>query len=572
MRLLTSWFSHALLLMSAASAASAAETLLPGFTDTVIDSGYTTPSALGIAPDGRIFVAEQAGNVWIVVDGVRTASPFVTLPSDNSGDRGVTGICFDPDFSTNHYVYIFYTHYEPSGTTEYNCVSRFDASTNTAGPELPVFQGDPAEQTYCNGGGIGFGIDGKLYISFGDNDVVANAQSMTTTLGKLLRVNSDGTIPNDNPFYATTTGNEQAIYCAGFRNAYSLAIQPGTGVIYCNDVRGTSSDECVVQAEAGASFGYPNYDGATCPAPYTSPVFAIPYGTNAGQARCIAGGLFYVSPSSGGFPASYNGLYLFSDFMNGFIETYDPSNGTFTTVATGLNQPVQMAEDTAGNVYYCGISDDDLHCISYTQTSGTTTSTGTSTGTGTATGGTTSTGTATGGTTSTGTATGGTTSTGTATGGTTSTGTATGGTTSTGTATGGTTSTGTATGGTTSTGTATGGTTSTGSGTATATTGTGTGTSTATGASATTATSSTTGSGSTASTGGTTSVASGSSSSEPASSSSSAGGCGLGNTIGLMLALALIGLRRGLWSGSSRTVSAIVRSASAWSGRRRTGR
>ena len=545
MRLLTSWFSHALLLMSAASAASAAETLLPGFTDTVIDSGYTTPSALGIAPDGRIFVAEQAGNVWIVVDGVRTASPFVTLPSDNSGDRGVTGICFDPDFSTNHYVYIFYTHYEPSGTTEYNCVSRFDASTNTAGPELPVFQGDPAEQTYCNGGGIGFGIDGKLYISFGDNDVVANAQSMTTTLGKLLRVNSDGTIPNDNPFYATTTGNEQAIYCAGFRNAYSLAIQPGTGVIYCNDVRGTSSDECVVQAEAGASFGYPNYDGATCPAPYTSPVFAIPYGTNAGQARCIAGGLFYVSPSSGGFPASYNGLYLFSDFMNGFIETYDPSNGTFTTVATGLNQPVQMAEDTAGNVYYCGISDDDLHCISYTQTSGTTTSTGTSTGTGTATGGTTSTGTATGGTTSTG----------------------------------------TATGGTTSTGTATGGTTSTGSGTTTATTGSGTGinnstgtgattSGTATGSSSTTSSSGTTGSGSTTSSGGTTAVTPppGSSSSEPASGSSSAGGCGLGNTVGLILALGLIGLRRGLWSGPGRTVAAIVRTASAWSGRRRTGR
>ena len=540
MRLFSAWFSHVLLLACAGAALPAAETLLPGFTDTVVDTGYTTPSALGIAPDGRIFVAEQAGNVWIVINGVRTAQPFVTLPADSTGDRGVTGICFDPNFATNHYVYIFYTHYEASGTAEFNLVSRFDATTNTAGPEVPIFQGDPVQQVYCNGGGIGFGADGKLYISFGDNDVNANAQSMTTTLGKLCRVNSDGTIPSDNPFYSTTTGNEQAIYCVGFRNAYSLAIQPVTGKIFLNDVRGTGFLECVLQAQAGANFGYPTNVGATASAPYTAPTIALPYGTDAGQSKCISGGLFYVSPTSGGFPTTYNGLYLFPDFMDGWIETYDPNAGTFTTLATGLDSPVQMGEDSAGNIYYLGISDDDLHCISYTQTAGTTT--------------------------------GSTTSTGTATGGTTSTGTATGGTTSTGTATGGTTSTGTATGGTTSTGTATGGTTSTGSGTATATTGTGTGTSTATGASATTATSSTTGSGSTASTGGTTSVASGSSSSEPASSSSSAGGCGLGNTIGLMLALALIGLRRGLWSGSSRTVSAIVRSASAWSGRRRTGR
>ena len=90
--------------------------------------------------------------------------------------------------------------------------------------------------TNHNGGALHFGVDGKLYIASGNNANNANSQTLTNLLGKMLRLNSDGTIPTDNPFYNQPTGKNRAIWAYGLRNPFTFGIQPGTGLMFVDDV------------------------------------------------------------------------------------------------------------------------------------------------------------------------------------------------------------------------------------------------------------------------------------------------------------------------------------------------
>src|SRR5207249_1987602 len=111
--------------------------------------------------------------------------------------------------------------------------SRFTANGNTAlpGSEVVLLDLDNLSSTATNhnGGAIHFGLDGKLYIGVGENATGTNSQTLANLLGKMLRINADGSIPTDNPFYATATGNNRAIWAIGLRNPFTFAVQPGTG-------------------------------------------------------------------------------------------------------------------------------------------------------------------------------------------------------------------------------------------------------------------------------------------------------------------------------------------------------
>src|SRR4051812_2784240 len=198
----------------------------PGFSDSIFASGLDRPVAIDVAPDGRAFVTEQRGTVRVVRDGALLPAPFVQLDVASGGERGVDGITLDPQFETNHFVYVFYTAKTPY---LHNRVSRFTADGDVAAPasETVIFDLDrlDAGSAVHNGGGIHFGADGKLYIAAGENDSPDKAQSLSTTLGKLLRVNADGSIPDDNPFVAQTTGNNRAIYALGFRNPFTFDVE-----------------------------------------------------------------------------------------------------------------------------------------------------------------------------------------------------------------------------------------------------------------------------------------------------------------------------------------------------------
>src|SRR6266849_365202 len=249
------------LLFSGVLLAAVAATLPTGFVETQIASGLSSPTAMEFAPDGRLFVCLQGGNLRVVKNGALLPTPFVTLTVDSSGERGLLGVAFDPSFATNNFVYVYYT---VPGSPAHNRVSRFTASGNVATPgsEFVLLNlNDLSSAGNHNGGAIHFGPDGKLYIAVGENANGSNSQTLSNLLGKMLRINSDGTIPTDNPFFNTATGVNRAIWALGVRNPYTFAVQPGTGLIYINDV-GQDTWEEINVGLAGANYGWGSNPGS----------------------------------------------------------------------------------------------------------------------------------------------------------------------------------------------------------------------------------------------------------------------------------------------------------------------
>ncbi len=173
------------------------------------------------------------------------------------------------------------------------------AAANSA---LQLIELSPLSTAYIhNGGALAFGTDGKLYIATGENADSTQAQSLNVTHGKLLRINPDGSIPEDNPFLGQTTGVNQAIWARGLRNPYTFAIDPTTGRIHVNDV-GQDAWEEVNHAVAGANFGWPQTEGFT-PGGVAGTRYPAYVYANAGTNCAIVGATFY-RPAVRQFPAS----------------------------------------------------------------------------------------------------------------------------------------------------------------------------------------------------------------------------------------------------------------------------
>ena len=138
---------------------------------------------------------------------------------------------------------------------------------------------DNLSATNHNGGAIHFGPDGKLYIAVGENAVPSNAQSLSNRHGKILRINSDGTIPGDNPLTfpgiaGSPTGVNRAIWAVGLRNPFTFAFQPGTGRMFVNDV-GAGTWEEINDGIVASNYGWPNCEGNCAPpnANFRDPLF-----------------------------------------------------------------------------------------------------------------------------------------------------------------------------------------------------------------------------------------------------------------------------------------------------------
>jgi glucose/arabinose dehydrogenase len=330
-----------------------AATVPPGFTDSTVASGLASPTSMAIAPDGRIFVAQQGGALRIIKNDVLLPTPFLTLSVNSLGERGLLGIAFDPGFEVNRFVYLYYT---TSSAPIHNRVSRVVASLanpDVAQPgETILLELDNLSATNHNGGALRFGVDGKLYIATGENAVGANAQSLSNLLGKILRIYPDGSIPFDNPFYFTALGNNRAIWALGLRNPFTFAIQPGFGRMLINDV-GQGSWEEINWGLRGANFGWPNSEG---PVGCTGPGFTCPvYSYDHSQGCAITGGVFY-SPVDPNFPASYFGKYFFAEFCGDWIKWIDPatppSDNGATLFASGIASPVDLQVGADGSLYY----------------------------------------------------------------------------------------------------------------------------------------------------------------------------------------------------------------------------
>jgi uncharacterized repeat protein (TIGR03806 family) len=352
-----------------------------GFAETVVATGITGATAMTVAPDGRVFVCEQTGALRVVKDDALQPAPFASFPVNSYWERGLLGVALDPDFPKNGYVYVCYVAARPY---PHHRISRLTAKGDVAAPgsEVILFEGDDqrklggSQEGGHQGGHLHFGKDGKLYLGIGEHTNSDAAQRLDTLQGKLLRINRDGTIPTDNPFYRRAKGKYRAVWALGLRNPFAFAVQPGTGRIFINDV-GNARWEEIDEGVAGANYGWPATEGLTANPKYRGPIYTYDHG----QGQSITGGVFY-NPAIRQFPVRYLGKYFFADFMANWIRVLDPDRPQdVTPFATGLAGPVDLQLGPDGSLYVLNrnawVKDDkfrphtgSLHRISYVAGSG----------------------------------------------------------------------------------------------------------------------------------------------------------------------------------------------------------
>ncbi|WP_158222720.1 PQQ-dependent sugar dehydrogenase [Rhodopirellula sp. MGV] len=339
--------------------ASDAAELPAGFSETKVAEGLN-PTTMAFAPDGRLFLCEKQGRILIIEDGKVLETPLIDFSEQVDGwnERGLGGLCFDPEFSSNGYIYLYYTAKAPS----HNRVSRFTVVGNTAAKasEQVIFEIDNLSKIgWHNGGGICFGKDGKLYIATGENANGDNAQNPSNLLGKLLRINRDGSIPSDNPNNGKFRDRNQAIVALGFRNPFAMTAHPENGTIFiCNvgakyeEIERYDSDV----TPQHVNYGWPNLDGPRGgqygPEGYRDPAYAYDHGSGQGTALC--GGDFYVvdGDTPPAFPAEYHGAYFFSDY-GGWIKYIDPFLPEVRhDFATKIARPIDVEIAPDGSLWY----------------------------------------------------------------------------------------------------------------------------------------------------------------------------------------------------------------------------
>lgn len=310
----------------------------------IIGSDLDVPTGFDFAPDGRIFILERTGNVRIYKNGELLPTPFTQLNSVVTGDRGTTGIAFDPDFAANHFVYFYYTD-----SNGFNRLVRMDASNDVSfASPTQIYQAPLASLELHIGGTIRFGPDGKLYISIGDNGNATNAQDLSNPFGKIIRINKEGSVPADNPFIGQA-GKLPEIWAYGFRNPFRFQFDSTTGRLYVGDV-GNESWEEVNLVVKGGNYGWPACEGNCSDPDFISPVYTYPHN---GASSSITGGLIYRGSM---FPSSYQGKYFFGDYAMGFIKTLtSDSSGNLTNVTDfdlDAGSVVDLKAAADGSIYY----------------------------------------------------------------------------------------------------------------------------------------------------------------------------------------------------------------------------
>jgi glucose/arabinose dehydrogenase len=338
---------------SPAAKATAPSARLPaGFTQRTVMRQLTRGTDMAFTPDGRLFVTLKSG----VVRYRRTNGSVATLLNfsrkvEDTGERGLLGIAVDPRFRTNHHLFLVYTHRATATQPLQNRLVRVTVRDGrlARGSERLLFRFNRLRATNHVGGSVQVGRDGKLYVSHGENARDAQAQSLGNLLGKIVRLNRDGTIPSDNPFFNRTNGRNRAIWARGLRNPFKFTFDPGAPRGYINDV-GAQTWEEINRLRKGRNYGWPRREGPEGAARFTPPIFAYRHGATATTGCSITGGEFYRAARRN-FPARFVGDYFFADFCNGWVRRYDPGSDRANPFASGLGSPVDLEVARSGALF-----------------------------------------------------------------------------------------------------------------------------------------------------------------------------------------------------------------------------
>lgn len=349
------------LLVSTAGAANPPD----DFVDLTVADEIFAPTQMEFLPDGRLVVMTDAGIAELFIDDVRQNPPLFDIRNrvDDVADRGLFSMAVDNDFAANGHIYVMYT-FDTNGNDDgigATRLSRFTVTGNTAGNEVVLFQDfPPATVSLHYGGAVEMGPDDKLYVTVGDHLLGANGQNRDNLAGSVLRLNSNGSIPTDNPFYDELDGVNRAIYAYGIRSPWQMEEHPVTGQIFISDVGSDDWEELNV-LEEGANYGWFEAEGPKDPndpaqADFTDPLWAFPhFGVAPGtpiQGCAIVGGAFYSTPNPS-FPAELREQYFTGDYCTGAVVTVDPVTGVATEFMDGFDELVDVAvSPTNGDLYY----------------------------------------------------------------------------------------------------------------------------------------------------------------------------------------------------------------------------
>ena len=218
---------------------------------TIVNNLYV-PWAIAISDDDTIYFTERSGNIKMIKRGTNMPQLIFTFtePFIAVGEGGALGLALDPEFSQNNYMYVMHTYMEEEQT--YNRVVRLRLQGGEAFVDQVLIDRIPGGRTH-NGGRIKIGPDQKLYITTGDAGDPMQAQDPNSLAGKILRINLDGTIPEDNPF------SNSPVYSLGYRNPQGLAWNTN-GLLYASEHGPIAHDEINIVLP-GANYGWPLVQG-----------------------------------------------------------------------------------------------------------------------------------------------------------------------------------------------------------------------------------------------------------------------------------------------------------------------
>lgn len=333
-------------------------------------TGFNSPVEIANAGDSRLFVVQQGGLIRILnSNGTVNATPFLNLSTiiSSGGERGLLGLAFHPNYTTNGFFFVNYTN--TSGNT---VIARYSVSANPniANTTGTILMTIAQPFTNHNGGSIKFGPDGYLYIGMGDGgsggDPGNRAQNINENLGKMLRIDVNSTVapfytsPSTNP-YVGVAGNDE-IWARGLRNPWKFSFNRLNGDLWIADVGQNAFEELNKIASplpnTGLNFGWKCYEGNATynttgcnPAnTMTFPFYQYPLYSNG---TCsITGGYVYTGST---YPNLQN-KYVFSDYCDNKIRTIDNNGIVSTSVVFPNNDFVTFGEDYLGELYIAGIS------------------------------------------------------------------------------------------------------------------------------------------------------------------------------------------------------------------------
>jgi len=316
--------------------------------------------------DSRLFIAQRVGRIRVVQGGVLQTTPFLDISSRvyTQGEAGLLSFAFDPQYSTNGFVYVHFIENIPTTfgdiVVERYQVSASDPNLLDISSAQLVIRIPHRDANNHYGGRVVFGPDGMLYLSTGDggggNNQFMHAQDAASHLGKLLRLDVSTlphTIPPDNPVFPGTARNEN--WAIGLRNPFRYAFDAGQ--LYIADVGQNAREEIdVVSASApGLNYGWSIMEGTLCfsgPCPPPGITLTPPiYDYDHGQGCSIIGGYVYRGTAI----PELQGQYLFSDFCSGFVRSLSFEGGVWTArqalVSVGTNVVQSFGQDGAGELY-----------------------------------------------------------------------------------------------------------------------------------------------------------------------------------------------------------------------------